>query len=67
MAITEFKFGTLRCQVDDSGWLTIKQDAEQGNPKQDVGVGMVDGKRFEALDNAVRFMKSKFSKQELDV
>lgn len=60
---TEFKFGTLKCQVNDDGWLTIKQDAEQGNPEQDIGVGKVDGERFKALANAVRFMEGgKYSK-----
>lgn len=61
MAITEFQFGTLRCQVNDDGWFTIKQDAEQGNSEQDIGIGKVDGERFKALDNAIRFIKNKFA------
>jgi len=64
MDFTEFKFGTLKCQVNDDGWLTIKQDVEPGNPSQDIGVGKVDGARFKALDNAIRFVKNKFAIQE---
>ncbi len=59
MNVTEFRFGTLKCEVDDTGWLTIRQDSEQGNLKQEIRVGKVDGERFKALDNAVRFMKNK--------
>ena len=66
MDFTEFKFGTLKCQVNDDGWLTIKQDAEPGNPSQDIGVGFFDGKRFQALDDAIRFIKRKFVKQKND-
>lgn len=64
MDFTEFKFGTLRCQVTDEGWLTIKQDIEQGHQEQDIGVGKIDGKRFKALNHAIEFMKDKFANQE---
>jgi len=64
MDFTEFKFGTLKCRVNDDGWLIIRQDAEQGNPEQEIGVGMVDGKRFQAIDDAIRFIKKKFTNSE---